>query len=236
MASLTNVLKISLIFLICFLKIDYLYGGETAEFIHLKHRSTLDDVSSLRIVRFSYDLVKKRLFNTQLTLLSSRRSQMSTNVNNTLLTILMCCGDIESDPGPGKTRSIRFPCTKCQKAVTARSKAVSCDGCQEWTHIKCTGSISSTMYDHAVNTDSELMFTCEACNFSELPSDPTIFEDDPVDLVTDNDHPLPSQPILMKSSMCLQKRVYTSFTSMPDHFAIRLLTCVTSPKRRKPAS
>ena len=38
-------------------------------------------------------------------------------------------------------RTPKYPCTACGKAVTSRSKAVSCDLCDNWTHTKCTGSI-----------------------------------------------------------------------------------------------
>ena len=37
-------------------------------------------------------------------------------------------------------RKPKFPCTSCNKAVTSRSKAVSCDVCENWTHVQCTNT------------------------------------------------------------------------------------------------
>ena len=41
------------------------------------------------------------------------------------------CGDVHLQPG--STRKVRFPCTFCDKTITARSKAVDCRN--EWTLI-----------------------------------------------------------------------------------------------------
>ncbi len=82
---------------------------------------------------------------------------------------LIQCGDVHPDPGPAKTRKIKFPCTICSKSVTARSKAVSCDMCEEWTHVKCTKEISVQSYDEIVENDYELSFVCSKCSFLNLP-------------------------------------------------------------------
>ena len=57
---------------------------------------------------------------------------------------ILVSGDIHSNPGP-KARKISNPCTVCQKGVIKSSKAVSCDECDMWTHIRCTGHISNKM-------------------------------------------------------------------------------------------
>ena len=47
-------------------------------------------------------------------------------------------------------RTPKYPCIVCEKAVMTRSRAVSCDTCDNWTHSKCTGSISNEQYDKLV--------------------------------------------------------------------------------------
>ena len=59
-----------------------------------------------------------------------------------LVLMLMLCGDIHPNPGPvvkngTKKRTPKFPCSVCDKGVISSSKAVSCDRCDNWTHIMC---------------------------------------------------------------------------------------------------
>jgi hypothetical protein len=53
------------------------------------------------------------------------------------------------------------------KNVTKRSKAVSCDSCDGWTHIRCTHTISTGEYKYLV-LGGPLNFTCDFCLFSSL--------------------------------------------------------------------
>ena len=89
---------------------------------------------------------------------------------------LLTCGDISSQPGPTpdssaarKPRRVAFPCSVCAKGVTKASKAISCDTCDRWTHIRCTPCISAARYDRSVATGEELHFECDACTLASLP-------------------------------------------------------------------
>ena len=83
-----------------------------------------------------------------------------------LIIALIRSGDIHPHPGP---RVPKHPCTVCDKGVTARSKAVECDQCFCWTHIKCTEAISIPAYNQAVLENYNLNFICDRCTISTLP-------------------------------------------------------------------
>ena len=118
------------------------------------------------------------------------------SINSTLVTnrtkLILQCGDIIPQPGPtnatgssattsGATRTSstgrrtpKFPCGVCSKAVTAASKAVSCDGdgCNVWTHQRCTGGeITADAYLRFTTGDNHFSFYCSKCLFSNLSFD-----------------------------------------------------------------
>jgi hypothetical protein len=46
---------------------------------------------------------------------------------------IMMSGDVHYNPGP-----IWYPCTKCKQPVKSNQKALQCDFCDHWTHLRCT--------------------------------------------------------------------------------------------------
>lgn len=50
------------------------------------------------------------------------------------LILLANAFDTETNPGP---MSPKWPCGTCNKAVTWKHKAICCDSCEIWFHIKC---------------------------------------------------------------------------------------------------
>ena len=54
--------------------------------------------------------------------------------------LLALAGDVETNPGP-----VKHPCLVCEKPVAKTHRAVMCDTCERWTHIKC-GNISPSQY------------------------------------------------------------------------------------------
>ena len=79
---------------------------------------------------------------------------------------LILAGDIQTNPGP-----TRNPCSACQKAVTKNHRALSCDSCELWCHIKC-GNFSPAQYTQLQLT-TNISWNCPACirrlNLSALP-------------------------------------------------------------------
>ena len=115
-----------------------------------------------------YDAILSPTFMTRRPKRCDAKSTSSlTRVN---LICILISGDIQLNPGPCK-RIPKYPCTVCHKAVTARSKAISCDGCdcERWTHIKCTGTITDKKYDALIHGDEEIAFLCNSCLWNELP-------------------------------------------------------------------
>ena len=63
------------------------------------------------------------------------------------LNILLLCGDISLNPGPG----IKHPCAVCSKPVKVNQRAVQCDYCDRWHHARCC-EISDAVYDALTNS------------------------------------------------------------------------------------
>lgn len=108
------------------------------------------------------------------------------NFSYTLMLFLMQSGDVHPHPGPvvadsqscvkansttyKKGRQPKYPCVICEKGVTSRSKAVDCDVCGQWTHIKCSNYISDELYTYLSSCDDHsYKFTCSKCSFQDLP-------------------------------------------------------------------
>ena len=67
-----------------------------------------------------------------------------------------------------KKQKIKVICNLCGKNVRGNSKAVCCDVCDNWVHIKCNG-ISASRYDELCNEDNNESFFCIKCFNNELP-------------------------------------------------------------------
>ncbi|XP_071952123.1 uncharacterized protein [Antedon mediterranea] len=90
----------------------------------------------------------------------------------TLIICLLWCGDIESNPGPANVPVSNNCCGECQRRVTTRSRAISCDECNKWTHIKCTdGFMTPKRYKYIVNNNTEFDYVCVECSWKHLPFD-----------------------------------------------------------------
>ena len=66
-------------------------------------------------------------------------------------------------------RKPKYPCIACDRGVVATSKAVSCDVCQHWIHVKCTDTTSLDQYHKLVSSNEPILFTCNTCTLQTLP-------------------------------------------------------------------
>ena len=61
---------------------------------------------------------------------------------------------------------VKYPCLVCKKAVANNHKAVHCDMCSKWVHIKCN-KINSTTYQNLQEDNSD--WYCVECLKKILP-------------------------------------------------------------------
>ena len=56
----------------------------------------------------------------------------------------------------------KFPCSICNKNVLSNQKAIQCDSCYLWCHIKCDGT-SAEIYDKLMSSDETDSWHCLLC-------------------------------------------------------------------------
>ena len=64
-------------------------------------------------------------------------------------------------------RSPRFLCLVCHRNAASRSRAVSCDACQEWIHVNCSSTITNAQYELLVQ-ESEFNSIYDNCTLKWL--------------------------------------------------------------------
>ena len=88
------------------------------------------------------------------------------------LLLLLRSGDVSTNPGPPQNKrkyTPKNPCSHCDKGVTARRRAISCDSCGQWTHNRCASVFSDVTYDELCNSGARFTFVCQRCSFYALP-------------------------------------------------------------------
>ena len=63
---------------------------------------------------------------------------------------------------------VKFPCSKCNRAVAKNHRAIQCDSCNQWIHIKCN-KISETQYLKLCQEDNNDHFICIVCLNANIP-------------------------------------------------------------------
>ena len=70
-------------------------------------------------------------------------------------------GDICPNPGPSATAIISAKCAVCARTVAKTHRAVNCDSCSRWCHIKC-GCVSVNEY-RRMQLEEEFPWICPIC-------------------------------------------------------------------------
>ena len=124
--------------------------------------------------RFEYD-VTTGIHSTYIHRFHRRREPVAFVISTSqfvLLLLIIRGGDVSKNPGPGDVRrqyTHRHSCTRCGKGVTGRSRALSCDNCDQWTHLLCARSMTSTLYQELCNSGENFDFLCNRCSIGNLP-------------------------------------------------------------------
>ena len=63
---------------------------------------------------------------------------------------------------------VQYPCSICSKAVASNHRALFCDCCEKWVHIKCN-SITPAKYNEFIEEDEEKPWLCLRCISDAMP-------------------------------------------------------------------
>jgi len=80
--------------------------------------------------------------------------------------LLSLSGDVHVNPGPAVSL-----CGVCGSSVSDEVKAVCCDGCDKWIHVRCDSTISESEYDYMVLNPNNEPWFCASCG-SDVSSPP----------------------------------------------------------------
>ena len=95
---------------------------------------------------------------------------------------LITSGDVSLNPGPMINSS---KCSVCTKTIAKNHRALSCDQCEHWCHMKC-GQVKLSQYKYFQQKD-QFNWICPACLLSVLPfTDVSIPTDDNAHVKFDN--------------------------------------------------
>ena len=72
------------------------------------------------------------------------------------------------DPPPELEENFVFPCGVCGKRVGKRMRAIKCDLCNYWNHIKCDG-VDPAQYETLKTCDESISHYCKLCKEEIFP-------------------------------------------------------------------
>ena len=105
---------------------------------------------------------------------ATRSNQRPQPYRVTILLLLVLGGDIEINPGP-----VKYPCKICTKPVAKTHRALQCDECDQWVHIKC-GNVTADEYESLGK--SSAIWICYVCRFANystsIGSDDSLLSND----------------------------------------------------------
>ena len=84
--------------------------------------------------------------------------------SRSLVLLLLACGDVHSNPGPGST--CEYPCLVCNRGVRDDQDGLYCEACFNWSHRVCVG-MSESDYFHWASIDDG--WVCPKCEREVFP-------------------------------------------------------------------
>ena len=96
--------------------------------------------------------------------------------------LILRSSDTELNPGP---RAVKFPCGVCSKGCFWRQRAICCDSCETWYHVKCLNMKDEVYLPYTRFDETFTCFNCGIPNFSSGLFD-TVFGDSITNQVANN--------------------------------------------------
>ncbi len=139
--------------------------------------------------------------------------------------LLILSGDIEPNPGPRRV----YPCGICDKLVRygKNVKALLCDGCNQWHHVKCLDM--NSVIDEALEHDIEGSWTCCRCGMPNFST--TLFDSSAVSDVSSPSSVNLSSPLAASSPIQQRQRPRGNQRSPTNRVVV--INC-QSAKSKKP--
>ena len=80
-------------------------------------------------------------------------------------------GDVAINPGPqtAASNTTKDKCSICSRTVASNHRAIECDNCLQWCHIRC-GSVTPREYQQMINLEN-LSWLCPKCMLLQQTSD-----------------------------------------------------------------
>ena len=110
--------------------------------------------------RVNFDCHLGFLAHRRRTFLTSRLAYYPNSVVGFRLLRLLSCGDISPIPGPAICN--KNLCSVCRRSVAHNHRAIQCDLCLCWCHIKC-GKVTPTEYTKLASSTTSFLWNCPAC-------------------------------------------------------------------------
>ncbi|CAG2210856.1 unnamed protein product [Mytilus edulis] len=95
----------------------------------------------------------------------NKNKELNTNCKYTTsicIRLLLLSGDVSLNPGP-----VKFPCGTCEKGVRKNQRAIQCDDCNVWFHLKCIDLPLNEYELLGSTTDSWFCKICYLPDFSD---------------------------------------------------------------------
>ena len=77
--------------------------------------------------------------------------------------------NLDYNPKRLPTRKLKYPCSICNKSVMYNQKALQCDTCDLWTHIKCDGTNDDAYKAFKEKNTLELPCMCNSRTSQTFP-------------------------------------------------------------------
>ena len=102
-------------------------------------------------------------------------------------TLERIAGAICQDKELNTPNNLSWPCSICNKNVLQNQKAIQCDNCDKWCHIKCDGT-SDVSYNNFIDSEEDIPWNCLYCSIKNNHENFAFTFSDDCELHSSNHH------------------------------------------------